>query len=264
MGRICSDLSHRLPAIVVADGGRVPHNSVTFPGCGDKAPPRESFVTRIPFPLTFACESENWGGGGVAFLLTHPVPADRIAVDGALVRCYRISFAQWRDVVSQENAGIDLSGSLTPTVIEHLRGSGPGSVTELPHKTWYSRLLYLGDHDGTPMLTFTCPAGFLSRHAFNPPGRAYASTLVAGLVEAAGLTPAEAVAYVRHAHARAGHHSEAAEVSCPASAGASRHTAWLEGGVPALAAMVEQWLEPGSCTHALVRAWAGTAATEPH
>lgn len=134
--------------------------------------------------------------------------------------------------------------------------AGAGAMWDLPGKSsWYSRLVYLGDHisEGTsiPMLTFTCPPEHLEKHPFNVPNRAYASTILAGLVEAAGMTPAAAVAYIRHAgtvHRRRLLHGH--------SAG---HTIskWVDDPA-AVADAVAHWLEPGSPHLSAFSVWAAS------
>ena len=242
------------------EGGRVPFNSASFRGATDKTHPSDSFVSRIAYPLTFACKSMSWGGGGVAYLHPGVLPPDRISHDGAIVRCYRVKFSQWRDVVEQENGDADLSTVLTADVVQRLTASGVGASLQLPQRSWYSRLLYLGDHKGIPMLTFSCPEGFLDEHGFNIPSRGYASALVAGLVEAGALPPAAAISYIRHATGL----QRAREWLAEGAERVSVHTApkWLdgEGGITALAIAIAEWLEPSSAAAAAVREWASAHA----
>ncbi len=152
---------------------------------------------------------------------------------------------------------MDMSEALTGERIKHLCRGDVGSFMDLPKKSWYSRILYLGEHLGVPMLTFTCPEGFLDDHLYNAPTRAYASTIIAGLVEALNMDPSAIVQYILHATVL--HYSR--KKAGTEKAGKHSSPQWLEadGGIPELAKVVGEWLVPGSSHDACVRAWAWSA-----
>lgn len=102
-------------------GGKVPLNTKVFRGCRDKSPPAGCLSQRVPFALTFAGESATWGGGGVAFLDSRRLHDDEAKKDGAIVRCYRIKFSQWREVAEQENGDAHFCSILPASLVSDLQ-----------------------------------------------------------------------------------------------------------------------------------------------
>jgi hypothetical protein len=120
-----------------------------------------------------------WGGGRAFYDIDLPTTT--------AARAYLITPSQFADVAAQEmyrepGGALDLRGVLA-TGRARL---GPGR---------YETLLYLGDHDGHPMLTMTAPwaADSVDHTA---PSAAYLRMLAAGLQEAHGWSPRRAAHYL--------------------------------------------------------------------
>lgn len=172
--------------LVYLEGGVPPHspNPKPQPGARDSSLPTGEWTGEVDAELYFGASSKRWGGGGVAFLDVDPASWTRPA-PRAQMRAYQISLSQLEDVFAQEN-GLDE----TPTIdIDALLAAGQLDALS----TWYGRLAVVGTHDGAPLVTITSS----TRHAPNDPSFPYARTIVAGLVEACGLSVDEALAYLR-------------------------------------------------------------------
>ena len=100
------------------EGGTCPQNGKPYPGCRDKRLWTDSEVNMIQGRMYFAKHSQSWNGGGVAFF-------DRNGCGGTIVRYYRITWGQLRDIQQQE---------------------GP---------SWYGRRLFLGFRDDAAVYTLT-------------------------------------------------------------------------------------------------------------
>lgn len=138
----------------------------------------------LPNRLLFAGESRWWGGGGVAFVDPEPGMATTLA------RAYLITVEQFQDVLAQE------SGRRVGSEVD-LGAVASGGSTVLGGGN-YDRVVHVGEARW-PMLTFTTPRP-LDKLALNPPGPAYRDTIVRGVVEAHGLTHADAERYVAANH----------------------------------------------------------------
>ena len=180
-------------------GGRVHGMSRDAHGARDSTPATESAVLRMPYRVFFAYARESfWGFGGAAMLDLCP--------DGpheALMRMYKVTLQQFNDIVAQEN------GLRPPLPVQHrlkcedlatLRRQEPGTVSiqfeEGP--TYYPAVAYLGDYNGTPILTFTClpedVPGFLNGELpAAPPAYNYLNVLRKGVQELGegGIDPIE-------------------------------------------------------------------------
>jgi hypothetical protein len=125
----------------------------------DTTAPRRDGASTIDHALIFGAHSEHWGGG-VAFL-------DAAAGSGqARVRLWMLGLDQLADVYAQENRHPVGSAAIDPDCLDH--GVPDGR---------YRRLLSLGDHHDTPVITFTAP----EPPEPAAPSRAYLAHLVAGL-----------------------------------------------------------------------------------
>ncbi|HJM22262.1 MAG TPA: hypothetical protein QF409_09780 [Acidimicrobiales bacterium] len=131
----------------------------------NQKPKSEAPLINGPWRLCFGHSSSRWGGG-VAFL-------DPENDQGASVRCWNITHQQFADVAAQEN-GL-LPGELEINVDE-VMANGDVEIGN----SWYSRIVYLGDHQGLPLLTFT------SSQPPEPttPGEPYLSVILNGFLEA--------------------------------------------------------------------------------
>ncbi|MEZ5092996.1 histone deacetylase [Nocardioides sp.] len=156
------------------EGGRPPGAARTYVGCRDTRPWRASRPVAIPGQLCFGGLSPTWGGG-LAFL-THPAAGE------ARGRGYLVTAGQLADLARQEaRVGPEHRLTLTP--------AGGRWHDVVPA---YESVLGLGELDGHPAFTLTT-AGSL---AAAPPAPAYVRTILAGLVETYGGTPAEHADYL--------------------------------------------------------------------
>ena len=165
-------------------GGRVTGNDVEYEGCRDTSPPEGDVALTIPHSLHFAGWSDRvWGGTSAAFIsLRTPHPP-------ALARAYRITEEQFLDVVWQENANGTAVEEFEDTV-ERARRHGHARLLQ---SGAYSELVYCGERDGEPMLTFT--------HSEEPPGggapsSAYLRVIGNGLCESHGLAATDVANYL--------------------------------------------------------------------
>lgn len=207
-------------------GGTIPHRAGRFRGCvRSQVPPSESFVSRVPHRLTFAGDCNSWGGGGVAFLDPSPL-ASATDHGAAIVRCYLMTFGQLREIVEQENGDCELADVLPATAVLDLPAGAAWTVPLTD--AWYNRLIVLGrSSSGIPMLTFTCPPEHLDATPFAWPSRAYASSLLAGLIEGGSMEPDAALSYLLHVKGHGRPFFTAAAFAAD---------------VPALARTAEDWL----------------------
>lgn len=147
-------------------GGRYQEGHREHVGARDRQEPGvDSPLIHGPWHLHFGHSSPRWGGG-VAFL-------DPDNDQGARVRCWNITQEQFLDVAAQENGM--LPGDLEID-IDEVVANGQAEISA----SWYSRVVYLGEYQGQPVMTFT------SSHPPkpNPPGEAYLRVILNGFLEA--------------------------------------------------------------------------------
>lgn len=112
------------------------------------------------------------------------------------LRAYSVTLRQFQDIVSQENANVDVA--VPWEVICSLQEQGPGAHAVLLAGR-YGAVVYLGDIGGEPLVTFTAPPAtfqaWIAAKQENPPSEDYVGVITAGLVES-GWTPDAARAYV--------------------------------------------------------------------
>ncbi len=170
--------------LAYVQGGRVAGNDVEYEGCRDTSPPVGDVSFTIPHSLYFAGWSDRvWGGTSGAFIsLTSPHPP-------TLVRAYRITEEQFLDVVRQENAnGIAVEGFEDAT--ERARRHGHARLLQ---SGTYSELVYCGERDGEPMLTFTASEERVGARA---PSAPYLRVIGNGLRESHGLAATDIATYL--------------------------------------------------------------------
>lgn len=182
-------------------GGQVEGMRKPCAGCMDKRPPKDITWRMFPHRLFFARDqTSTWGSGGVAFL--HP---ESCSLDKAHMCLYRITLEQFNDVLLQENTGsynTDCS-FFDWSKLAAVKRKKSLSVEALK-KGWYHNVVHLGDEADIPILTMTCTLTDVDcfksgKLPMLPPGKAYADTLVKGLVEGNQLSEEEAIAYVEEA-----------------------------------------------------------------
>jgi hypothetical protein len=167
------------------EGGTVAGNDVVYEGCTDTTAPRDDISLELPQSLYFAGWSHRaWGGTAAGFITLGARKPPTLA------RAYLIAPTQFQEIVRQENAyvasvqGIDLD-------LDQARKHGHTSILPQGH---YSELIYCGERDGYPMLTFTASE---NRTDFNRPSPPYLRMIHSGLQESHGLSTDDAVEYLR-------------------------------------------------------------------
>jgi len=149
------------------EGGSYGPSNAEHTGTRDnQRPGPESPMIHGPWSLSFGLSSERWGGG-VAFL-------DPDLDEGACLRCWDVTAEQFMDIAAQENG---LQPGDVELDIPEVRDAGELQIGD----AWYSRIVYLGDFHGRPLMTFTNPKSVEPR----APGEPYLSVILNGFLEAA-------------------------------------------------------------------------------
>jgi len=174
-------------------GGTPAGTQYTHLGCRDPRPPHRAFGCGLPGGVYFATTSTLWGGGRAFY---DPELIGPNFIGTAAARAYLITPGQFSDIVAQEmhrapGTDIDLTAVLATGRAE----LGPGR---------YETLLYVGDIDGHPALTFTAPW-----HAHDVPWTApsapYLRMLAGGLREAHCWNTHQAAGYLAQLPGARGH-----------------------------------------------------------
>ncbi|MDP7066691.1 MAG: hypothetical protein QF637_03625 [Acidimicrobiales bacterium] len=148
------------------EGGSYLPGHTEHVGARDSQEPGQmSPLVHGPWSLSFGLSSKRWGGG-VAFL-------EPRLDEGACVRCWDITQEQFMDVAAQENG---FQPGEVNIDIDEIIHQGELSIGD----TWYSRIIYLGEYRGQPLLTFTSP----TPPDPTPPGEPYLSAILNGFMEA--------------------------------------------------------------------------------
>ncbi|MFJ6573888.1 histone deacetylase [Streptomyces sp. NPDC091292] len=179
-------------------GGRSDGASRIYPGCRDRRMPRRSMPVEMAGVMYFATESAVWGGGRAFY--------DAWGEGRVLARAHLVTAGQFADIAAQEmyrepGPELDLRDVLT-------RGKatlGDGR---------YETLVYAGQRDGVPLLTFTAPWGLTDVRG-NPPSAPYLRHIASGL-HSTGAWDTETIAsYLAACPGAAGHWTEAAVTDLP-------------------------------------------------
>jgi hypothetical protein len=175
------------------EGGSIPGNDVVCEGCTDPAPPVDDVSLELPHSLYFAGWSERaWGGTAAGFIT-------RDAQDTpALARAYLITPLQLQEVVRQENANV----ASADDVHLDIGGARRHGHVRMLLEGYYSELIWCGQRDGYPMLSFTASE---NRTDFGPPSPAYLRMIRSGLQESHGLNTSDAVDYLKDRPGVLGH-----------------------------------------------------------
>jgi hypothetical protein len=160
------------------EGGIPEGTNSNYEGCSDKNPPREDKKIIIPHELYFSKSSSIWENKAVAF-----IKSTRDGSARTLGRMYLITCGQFTQVVRQENGlkADDASLSVDFEKVKEKRG------LVIDANKWYGRILYLGDEDGYPILTFTAPWGD-DEIVTAEPGEKYLRTIRSGIRETYKMT----------------------------------------------------------------------------
>jgi hypothetical protein len=167
------------------EGGTVAGNDVVYEGCADTTAPLDDIALELPQSLYFAGWSHRAWGGTAAGFITLGGRKPR-----TLARAYLIAPTQFQEIVRQEHAHV---GSVEDIELDldQAREHGHARILRQGH---YSELIYCGERDGYPVLTFTASE---NRTDFNRPSPPYLRMIHSGLQESHGLSTDDAVAYLR-------------------------------------------------------------------
>ncbi|MCB7482025.1 hypothetical protein [Christiangramia sediminis] len=165
------------------NGGTPPGALRNFTGCSDKSKPKQSRTITIDHEMYFAKKSPTWNGGGICFL--NP---EKDITANTLGRTYLINASQFIDLVRQE---LKFEGSIT---IDFERLVKEGSYNCMTDGR-YGLLLYLGEIEGNPVVTFTSEA-YLEPE-INKPDEQYLLTILRGLKEIYTIKEMELLEYFK-------------------------------------------------------------------
>lgn len=161
-------------------GGRPEGSSKVEVGCKDQSLPIDEATYTIRYPLYFAKRSERWQNQGVAFIgLTEDEAFHTYS------RKYLITVEQFFDVVKQENNGAEVEIKIQDVINNRFRTF---------RDSWYGTILYLGEAQGYPILTFT--ADWDLDVPFVKPSTEYLSMISYGLKTTLLLENEEIVQYL--------------------------------------------------------------------
>lgn len=171
-------------------GGPIPHSpsQQTQEPARDRSAPSDNRPFVIDRRLFFACASQRWGGGGVAFL-----DADRTGVVPTKGRAWRITLGQLEDVFRQENGQSDL----IEIDLDQLVRDGSSTLLQC----WYGRLVCLGELEGLPVLTLATPSEMLAgtgvkKFTPRPAHISYLRVIAQGLNESLAMTTKHSAEYL--------------------------------------------------------------------
>lgn len=169
------------------EGGQPPGGARTYPGCRDRRMPIRSSPVVLPGAMYFALESQAWTGGMAFF--------DPVASGSTAARAYLVTLGQFSDIAAQEmyqepTGDLDLQPVLTKGRME----LGPGR---------YETLIYVGELDGHPVMTFTAPWTIHDVELTKPASR-YLKYLASGLLESHGWSLRQIAEYLAECPGAAG------------------------------------------------------------
>lgn len=164
-------------------GGTPPGALKNYKGCRDTSRPKKSRAITIDHEMYFAQKAPTWNHGGICFLKTAKNSKAR-----TLGRTYLIKSQQFIDLVKQE---LKFEGAIH---IDFEKLKEYGSYNCLNNGR-YGLLLYLGEMEGAPIVTFTSE-NYLETE-INPPDKEYLLTIIRGIKEIYTLSDAEIVDYLQ-------------------------------------------------------------------
>ncbi|MBM7655363.1 hypothetical protein [Neobacillus cucumis] len=147
-------------------GGKPEGSTKVETGCKDPSLPIASSTFTMNYPLYFAKEARKWGSKGVAFIDLTEDPGC-----ATLSKRYLITLEQFRDIVSQENNGIDFHIDMDEVI---------KNGSKVFRDAWYGNILYLGEEEGYPVFSFTAPWNINDVES-KKPSHAYLTTIIKGL-----------------------------------------------------------------------------------
>lgn len=165
------------------NGGTPPGALKNFKGCVDKSEPRDSRTITIDHEMYFAKKSPTWNGGGICFL-----KAKKDSSANTLGRTYLINSGQFIDLVRQE---LKFEGEIVIDFKELIKNGSYNCMSD----GRYGLLLYLGEIEGKPVVTFTSEV-FLENE-INKPDEQYLLTIIRGLKDIYQITDLEILEYLQ-------------------------------------------------------------------
>jgi len=184
-------------------GGQVEGMVKDCIGCRDPSPPRASFWLTVSNQLFFGCKhSYTWGIGGVAFI--DPLPEEDVKT---YVHVYKITLEQFKDIFFQENSIMHMENrqfTIDTDLIQSVRNGQPATSHTIFEDRCYGTIIYLGDEDGIPILSFTCSLEDMEKFRSgdleeNIPAAAYEQAVAHSLINGMGLSDGEARDYIGNA-----------------------------------------------------------------
>ncbi|GAE29444.1 hypothetical protein [Halalkalibacter hemicellulosilyticus] len=161
-------------------GGRPRGSQKVEVGCKDPSLPIDEATYMMNYPLYFAKRSERWQNQGVAFIGLSK--DERVHTYS---RKYLITAEQFIDVVKQENNGATIEIDLEEVILNRFKTF---------RDSWYGTILYVGEEQGYPILTFT--ADWDLDVPFVKPSKEYVSMIIHGLKTTLSLDDSEIVDYL--------------------------------------------------------------------
>ncbi|KAK7347341.1 hypothetical protein VNO80_21871 [Phaseolus coccineus] len=180
------------------EGGQVEGMVKQCSGSVNRTLPKEIMWKTFPCDIFFGRDSSySWGLGGVAFLN----PEKKL--EGKTHMCmYKISLEQFNDILFQENIiSLDAGSPLFDITTLNAVSDKEFSFQEVVKGAWYGNVVYLGKEQDIPVITMTSSLLDIERFKsgklpLRAPNKAYANSLIKGLVEGEQLSEAEAIAYI--------------------------------------------------------------------
>ena len=158
------------------DGTQFPLSTRKQFGCRDNDRPVREDTIQIPYELYFSKKASGWENKGVAFLKSMKSEAAR-----TLCKIYLINKKQFTDVFLQENSKNPFREQLELDFTE-IKTCGEFLMPPEDDFKWYGRLIYLTDHQGIPVITFTAKWND-NDIIYSEPGDNYLKTIIGGIRE---------------------------------------------------------------------------------
>ena len=165
-------------------GGIPEGTSKTDIGCHDKTMAIDGGKILIPLQLYFAQKSPRWENKAVGFVNSKINLAIR-----TLGRKYLITKDQFEDVFKQEN-GIDIEKKIH---IDFNNAREKGAITL--QKSWYGRVIFLGEEEGIPIYTLTAHWDFKYEEIASP-SYSYIRHIIMGIKQTYNLFDEQIAEYL--------------------------------------------------------------------
>ncbi|KHF38159.1 hypothetical protein [Halalkalibacter okhensis] len=173
-------------------GGKPKGSEKIEVGCRDKSLPKDEATFVMNYPLYFAKNSRRWQNQGVGFIgLTNDSQYQTYS------RMYLITEDQFKDVVKQENNGIELNIDFNQVEL---------NTYKTLRDSWYGTILFIGKKESIPIFTFT--ADWDLDVPFSKPSDEYLSMIIEGLKQDVGISKKEIINYLLMRPGIAGNYSK--------------------------------------------------------